>query len=97
LNGAWNEGGGPAPVSEDSTTRRLLDYQVREKLEPREADSSGFWRPASRVVPLSRDIDSHRSNTATEKQSQVKAFLSTLLGSGETSGDPIVIDDAGEA
>jgi len=38
----------------------------------------------------------HRSSVVSGKQSQARAFLSTILGGGETFDDPIVIGDSEE-
>jgi hypothetical protein len=77
-------------------TRRLLDYQVREKLEPREADPGSLWRPGPPVIQQSQAVQPHQSNVAARKQSRARVFLSTLLGGGETPDDPIVIDESNE-
>lgn len=95
LNGL-SKGDSPAFVPEILITRRLLDYQVREKLEPQEADAGSLWRPSSPVIPQSQAMQPHRSSVAAGKQSQARAFLSTLLGGGETPDDPIVIDESNE-
>lgn len=71
----------------------MLDYQVREKLEPRELEPDG-WRLASPVRRQLQGTLPHRSSVVSKKQSQARALLSTLLGGGETVDDPIVIDDA---
>lgn len=82
--------------SKNMTFEWLLDYQVREKLEPREADPGDLWRPSSPVIPQFQAVRSQRSHVATEKQSQARAILSALLGRGEAIDDPIIIDDAEE-
>jgi hypothetical protein len=74
-----------------------LDYQVREKLEPRDADPARLWRSASPVIQQPQAIHPHRSDVAIGKQSQARALLSMLLGGGETFDNPIVIDGAEEA
>lgn len=71
----------------------MLDYQVREKLEPQELGLDG-WRPASPVRGQPRDMHPYRS--VSDKQSQARALLSALLGGGETLDDPIIIDDVEE-
>ena len=75
-------------------TLRLLDYQVREKLEPRESESDDLWRPASPVRRQSQDAHPHCSGATSKKHNNAKALLSALLGCGEAPDDPIVIDDA---
>ncbi|KAF9649640.1 hypothetical protein BDM02DRAFT_3186132 [Thelephora ganbajun] len=82
--------------SKNMTFEWLLDYQVREKLEPRESEPNDLWRPASMVRTQSQGIHPHRASVASEKQSQARAWLSTFLGGGETFDDPIVIDGVEE-